>query len=84
MARRALPKSKRQYVKVQAAAIEASKLKQAVPAACPSFIDPALATLVDKPPRADGWVHEIKFDGYRLQLHVREQQGALFTRRGHD
>jgi bifunctional non-homologous end joining protein LigD len=84
MARRALPKSKRQYVKVHDAAIEASRLQGTTKAGMPNFIDPALATLVDKPPSTGQWVHEIKFDGYRLQLHVRQQQATLYTRRGHD
>jgi bifunctional non-homologous end joining protein LigD len=84
MSRRALPKSKRQYVKVHDAAIEASRLERAVKAPIPAFIEPALATLVDRPPATEHWVHEIKFDGYRLQLHVQQQQAKLFTRRGHD
>ena len=37
---------------------------------CPGFVPPALATLEPKPPRGDGWVHEIKFDGYRLQARI--------------
>jgi bifunctional non-homologous end joining protein LigD len=84
MARRTLPKSKRQYVKVRYAAIEASGLKQALKAPMPRFIEPALATLVEKPPSTEHWVHEIKFDGYRLQMHVQQQQAKLYTRRGHD
>jgi bifunctional non-homologous end joining protein LigD len=84
MVRRALPKSKRQYVKVYDAAIEASGLEHAYKAPMPRFIEPALATLVDKPPSTEQWVHEIKFDGYRLQLNVQQQQARLFTRRGHD
>ena|SRR5260221_10705189 len=34
------------------------------------FIEPALATSVDKVPSGDRWIHEIKFDGYRVQLHI--------------
>ena len=37
-----------------------------------------------KSPSGDEWVHEIKYDGYRLQAHVREGKVQLFTRRGHD
>lgn len=49
-----------------------------------SFIPPLLPTLVDKPPEGDGWIHEVKFDGYRSQI-VRDEGGVrIFTRRGID
>ena len=35
----------------------------------PDFIAPALATPRSRPPTGEGWIHEIKFDGYRAQLH---------------
>jgi bifunctional non-homologous end joining protein LigD len=34
----------------------------------PRFIEPALATSIDKVPGGDRWLHEIKFDGYRVQV----------------
>jgi bifunctional non-homologous end joining protein LigD len=34
------------------------------------FISPQLATLKSKAPSGHQWVHEIKFDGYRLQIHL--------------
>src|SRR6202030_2251900 len=37
-------------------------------AGLPDFIVPQLCKLVSRPPSESGWVHEIKFDGYRLQL----------------
>jgi bifunctional non-homologous end joining protein LigD len=36
----------------------------------PSFVEPSLALLVDKPPTGSQWVHEIKFDGYRIQARI--------------
>ena len=39
-----------------------------VKASFPGFIKPALATKIDKVPTGGRWVHEIKFDGYRVQL----------------
>jgi bifunctional non-homologous end joining protein LigD len=36
----------------------------------PDFIEPALATSIDKVPSGERWVHEINFDGYRVQLHI--------------
>ena len=52
--------------------------------AMPDFIVPQLATLVERPPAAAGWVHEIKFDGYRLQLRVENGRATLKTRTGLD
>ena len=60
------------------------KRKQPPPAAMPEFIPPQLATLVDRPPGAEGWVHEIKFDGYRMQLRVAAGKATLKTRTGLD
>ena len=52
--------------------------------AFPGFIPPALATLKPKAPSGAGWVHEIKFDGYRLQAQVRAGEVKLLTRSGQD
>lgn len=54
------------------------------PAALPGFVTPQLARLVDRPPQAAGWGHEIKFDGYRLQLRVAGGRATLKTRAGLD
>src|SRR4029453_13624662 len=37
----------------------------------PGFIKPQLATLRSKAPSGDQWLHEIKFDGYRIQLQIK-------------
>ena len=50
----------------------------------PGFIEPALATSIDKVPSGERWVHEIKFDGYRVQVHLRDAAVKVFTRRGND
>jgi bifunctional non-homologous end joining protein LigD len=50
----------------------------------PDFIDPQLATLADAPPTGPKWVHEVKFDGYRTQIHVEKGKVRISTRRGHD
>ncbi len=50
----------------------------------PAFIAPCLATLVREPPSGDRWVHEIKFDGYRIQAHAENGAVRLFTRSGVD
>ncbi len=48
----------------------------------PTFISPQLATLTDKPPYGDKWLHEIKFDGYRLICFIKNGNIKLITR-GH-
>jgi bifunctional non-homologous end joining protein LigD len=50
----------------------------------PGFIEPALAMSIDKVPSGERWVHEIKFDGYRVQVHLRDAAVKVFTRRGID
>ncbi len=50
----------------------------------PAFVAPQLCNAVDQPPRASGWVHEIKFDGYRMQMRVEDGKGVLRTRKGLD
>ena len=54
----------------------------AVPAAMPGFVPPQLATLKPRPPGGAGWIHEIKFDGYRAQAHVSADGTRIFTRTG--
>ena len=48
-------------------------------------MDPAiLPTLVDKPPVGPQWVHEIKWDGYRVSAYVADGAATIRTRNGHD
>jgi bifunctional non-homologous end joining protein LigD len=49
-----------------------------------SFIAPCIPTRAVKPPAGPGWVHEIKHDGYRLQVRREGEAVRLFTRRGYD
>ena len=50
----------------------------------PGFIEPMLATLAKAPPTGERWLHEIKFDGYRLQAHIEDGKVTLWTRGGLD
>jgi bifunctional non-homologous end joining protein LigD len=52
--------------------------------AMPAFVAPQLCISVDRPPAAEGWCHEIKFDGYRVQLRVEDGEATLKTRKGLD
>ena len=64
--------------------LDASKLKGAKKAPLPSFVEPALATLAGKAPAGARWIHEIKFDGYRLQTRIDAGRVKLLTRGGLD
>src|SRR3979409_2312364 len=55
-----------------------------VKAPFPGFVEPELATSIDKVPGGERLVHEIKFDGYRVQVHLRDAAVKVFTRRGND
>ena len=55
-----------------------------VKARFPGFIDPALATSIERVPQGERWIHEIKFDGYRVQVHIANENVSVFTRRGND
>ncbi len=48
----------------------------------PPFIEPCHPTKRDAAPKGSGWVHEIKLDGYRVQLHVKDARAVLYTRNG--
>jgi bifunctional non-homologous end joining protein LigD len=50
----------------------------------PGFIKPQLATLKSKAPKGEQWIHEIKYDGYRVQLHIKGGKKKVFTRNGLD
>jgi bifunctional non-homologous end joining protein LigD len=50
----------------------------------PAFVAPQLCTSVDRPPSGVAWVHEIKFDGYRIQMRVSDGTVTLKTRKGLD
>jgi bifunctional non-homologous end joining protein LigD len=66
-------------VKVKSAATKGKLAKT-----LPDFIEPQLTKPMEKPPAGPGWAHEIKFDGYRMQLRVQGGKAALRTRKGLD
>ena len=49
-----------------------------------AFIHPCQPTVAKEPPSGPGWAHELKHDGYRLQIHVRDGRVRLFTMNGND
>jgi bifunctional non-homologous end joining protein LigD len=50
----------------------------------PAFVPPQLCKSVDHPPAGGGWGHEVKFDGYRLQIRVEGGKAVVSTRKGLD
>jgi DNA ligase D len=50
----------------------------------PEFLSPQLATLAEVPPSNDGWLHELKLDGYRMQARKNGKQVQMLTRTGLD
>ncbi|MBL8579264.1 MAG: DNA ligase D [Mesorhizobium sp.] len=54
------------------------------PVDLPDFIAPQLCETLARPPSGSGWLHEIKFDGYRIQMRVLGGEATLKTRKGLD
>ncbi|WP_060586363.1 non-homologous end-joining DNA ligase [Ensifer sp. ENS07] len=50
----------------------------------PRRIEPCVATLVDEPPKGPEWAFEVKWDGYRLAVHVEPGEVRAITRGGYD
>lgn len=61
-----------------------SKLPGARKTILPAFVSPQLATLVKEPPSGDKWLHELKFDGYRMLCRVDRGQVSFWSRNGKD
>ncbi len=66
------------------AATSPAKLKGAVKAPMPKAMKPQLASQQDDPPSGEGWIHEIKLDGYRTIAMVTDGKVKLLTRTGID
>jgi bifunctional non-homologous end joining protein LigD len=60
------------------------RAKRKASKAPPAFEEPQLATLVDEVPTGNSWIHEYKYDGYRLLLAVGDGLATAWTRNGKD
>jgi bifunctional non-homologous end joining protein LigD len=49
----------------------------------PKFIPPCIPIPAKKVPAGEAWVHEVKFDGYRVQLHKAGRDVVIYSRNGH-
>ena len=63
---------------------KASTAKTKTVASLPAFVEPQLTKSLEKPPAGPGWAHEIKFDGYRMQLRTVGGKATLLSRKGLD
>ena len=62
----------------------AAMIERARKSPLPEFVAPQLATLVDRVPQGDDWLHEIKFDGYRILCRISDGKICLITRNRQD
>ncbi|RXZ64312.1 DNA ligase D [Pelagerythrobacter rhizovicinus] len=63
---------------------KAKPKRKTAPGKPPKFRPPQLATLVDAVPTGNGWMHEIKFDGYRALIAAAGKDVRVYTRSGKD
>jgi len=61
-----------------------ARRRRADATALPAWIKPQLTKLVDQAPEGPEWLHEIKFDGYRMHAHLDRGAVRLLTRTGLD
>jgi len=64
--------------------VDPTRVAGARRAPLPERVEPQLATLVAEAPRGGDWLHEIKFDGYRVLCHLDDGRPRFLTRRGAD
>ena len=62
----------------------ARRIPGAKRAPVPGFITPCDPTLRERAPDGSGWLHEIKIDGYRAQLHIHGGRITVYSRSGYD
>ena len=74
------------FDEIEAAAAQgkAGMLREEEEPEFPHFVKPQLASLRDAPPSGEDWLHELKFDGYRIQALLSGRRVKLMTRNGKD
>jgi bifunctional non-homologous end joining protein LigD len=81
---KATARKSRAVAKLEMTQSRRSAHMQGAPAEMPKFIPPLLCKTVTKPPEGEAFAHEVKLDGYRLQLRVVAGKAILYTRTGLD
>jgi DNA ligase D len=76
--------AKKGKAKRRAPRLTADRISGAKRAPMPLRVSPQLATEVTKPPSGSGWVHEIKYDGYRTLCRLEDGSVRFITRKGQD
>ncbi|MEK6283323.1 MAG: non-homologous end-joining DNA ligase [Acidobacteriota bacterium] len=66
------------------AKIDPKNISGARKVSMPEFLRPQLATLMSEPPTGDDWLHELKFDGYRMLGHLNGGEVRFWSRNGKD
>src|SRR5205814_1588021 len=72
------------YCHIECDAIMPAKRTATARVPLPDRFDPQLATLVRTAPEGDEWLHELKYDGYRIGCRIDRGQVTLLSRRGKD
>ncbi len=62
----------------------AASLERARRSSLPEFVEPQLATLESAAPTGEGWLHEVKFDGYRMEARLEKGRVTWISRNGLD
>ena len=78
------PVPKARSAKAKPSGGSAALVGRRVPTKTPAFTEPQLCTLVDSVPTGSGWLHEVKYDGYRALIAIGGSKAKVFTRSGLD
>ena len=76
--------SRKSIIRGRKQALPNANMKGARKGILPAFLEPSLAQGSDKAPSGPKWIHEIKYDGYRMQAHIDGKKVRLLTRKGLD
>lgn len=79
---RVIPKRGRGGSRIRPAPLKFETLRAAPKKALPRTVQPELATLVQDAPAGNEWLHEIKFDGYRMLCRIDEGKAEFYSRNG--